>query len=230
MPSDITIVIADPARMSAIRGGLTLSGRTIWFPTNKLASAWESIQLNHPKLIAVDAVFAETPQGTTFIERVERLTIRGSAIRLIVRGNGSWMTTPRGALGSDGGERLVVPSAVIVPPALNTNTRRAHRFRVLDPLKAMVEGGQAVVVNMSILGAQVTSEPLLRPTQKVKVALPDSDDLLHLTAHVAWSKLEQAEQRTGAYCRAGIEFTDAASQTLEDYCRRHCAEQPLPSY
>lgn len=233
MPSDITIVVADATRMSAIRSGLTLSNRAIWFPANKLASAMESIQLNHPKLVAVDAVFAETPQGQTFLERIEKLTIRDSAIRLVVRSNGGWTTAPRtGTIGSDVAVKssVVVPQLTIVAPNA-TNTRRAHRFPLLDPLKAVVEGGHATVVNLSVLGAQVTSGPTLRPTQTIKIALPDSDDTLHLIGQVAWSRLEQSEQqRSEAYYRAGIEFTGAAKETLEEYCRRHCADQPLPSY
>jgi hypothetical protein len=239
MPSDITIVVADPSRMAGIRSGLTLPGRVLWFPATKLASAWDSIQMNHPKLIAVDALFAETPQGKTFLERLDTLAIRGSAIQLLVRGNGKWTTTPHNGQAVPEAatetavvipKAVVVPKGVVVAPSVGTNTRRADRFGVLDPLKALVEGGDATLINISILGAQVVSGPALRPNQSVKVALPDSDDMLHLTGHVAWSQLEQSEQRNSAYYRAGIEFTDATSQTMEAYCRRHCAGDPLPAF
>ena len=39
-------------------------------------------------------MFAETPIGQEFLERIERLAIRGSAIQLIVRAQGRWSTTP----------------------------------------------------------------------------------------------------------------------------------------
>ena len=225
--------------MAAIRSGLSLSGRLIRFSSDHLGEAFESIQLNHPKLIAVDALFAATPSGHAFLQRVEKLTIRGSAVRLIVRCNGSWTTTPcSGQSLSTASPTLgtahenpiaVAPIAVVAPPAVE-NTRRAHRFQVLDPVKAVVVGGHARLVNISVLGAQVTSGPVLRPKQTVKIALPDAGEMLRLTAHVAWSTIEQVERRREAYYRAGLEFTDAARHTLENYCHRHCAEEPLPSY
>jgi len=44
---------------------------------------------------------------------------------------------------------------------------------------------------------------------------------------VAWSIFEQTPTREVHY-RVGIEFTDAAKHTLEDYRRRYCAAQPIP--
>jgi hypothetical protein len=80
-----------------------------------------------------------------------------------------------------------------------------------------------------VLGAQVVSQPVLRPGQTVKIALPDDAELLHLTAHVAWSEFQQTKQGLHVY-RAGIAFTDAAQETLDDYRRRYGAEKPLPSF
>ena len=80
-----------------MRGSLTLSGRVIWFPANKIAAALESIQMNHPKLVIVDAQVSETQQGQAMLERIEQLAIRGSSVRLIVPrsgGTGNWTTKP----------------------------------------------------------------------------------------------------------------------------------------
>ena len=49
------------------------------------------------------------------------------------------------------------------------------------------------------------------------------------TAHVAWSTFQQTKLGTTVY-RAGVAFTDAAQETLDDYCRRYGAENPLPSF
>lgn len=239
MASDITVVVADESRMAAIRSGLAISGRVVCFPTNKVAAAWESIQLNHPKLIAVEALFGETPQGRTFMERVEGLEIRGSAIQLIVRGNGNWATTPyigqspaveattRNAAGTDGA-MPIIQTAIAVPKA-SANTRRAQRFQVLDPLTAIVEGADVAVVNLSVIGAQVVTQSILRPAQTVKIELPNSEEALQLIAAVAWSTLEQAKPSLEVYYRAGMEFTNAATRTLEEYCRQHCVGEPLGS-
>jgi len=242
MASDITVVIADAAQTLLIRAGLPLSGRVTWFTSGNLFAAHASIQMHHPKVIAVEAVFAETPSGQEFLERIERLAIRGSAIQLVVRTQGKWATTPYAgqlataesqavaAAGSTERPVAVDPRLAVAAQTKGANTRRASRFRILESLNAVVENGQATLVNISTLGAQVVSQPALKPTQKVKIMLPDTDEMIHLTAHVAWARFEQPQPGTAPHYRAGMEFTDAAQEILEDYCRRHCSQDPLPSY
>lgn len=226
--------------MPLIQSASLFSGRVIRFTDNKLAAAFESIQLNHPRLVAIEAPLAQTPQGQAFVERVEKLGVRGSTIQLIIQTNGRWATTPYGGQpeAAAGGANasanrkaaVVSAPATISVPAKGANTRRAHRFKVLDSLNAVVENRQANLVNISILGAQVVSQPALRPNDNVKILLPDDSQTVRVTAHVAWSTFEQARMGTDTYYRAGMEFTDAAKEILEDYCRRHCEGLPLPSY
>ena len=247
MPADLTVIIADVSRMAAIRSSLPVSGRVVWFNNTSLASAFEAIRSHQPRLVSVDTIFAQTQQGVGFIKRVESLALPACAIRLIIHSSAGWTTSPREAQVSideapTGGlpASPVGPAAVVAPtvvvtvvPALTSaagaNTRRAPRFPMLDSLNASVEGGQASLVNISVLGAQLVSQPVLRPGQTVKIALPDANDLLRLTAHVAWSLFQQGHQGAAVY-RAGIAFTDAAQETLDDYCRRYGAENPLPTY
>lgn len=238
MPSDFTIVVADAARMPAIRAGLHVVGRAMHITSGNLASAMDSIRNFQPKLVAIDAHFAQTLTGAAFMERIEKLTIPDGEIRLIVKIDGSWVTTAR-----PHGTGDVMPSApaIIAPPAPSVtsapvstvhlaavSTRRAPRFLVRDPLDVVVENGSAALIDISILGAQVVSGPVLRPNQKIKIALPDTRDLLHVMAHVAWSTFEKPQLAADAHYRAGIEFTGAAQEALEDYRRRHCADEPIP--
>src|SRR4051812_29852062 len=242
MASDITVVIADAAQTLAIRAGSVFSGRMGWFTPGNLFAAHESIQMHHPKLIAVEAVFAESTPGQEFLGRIERLAIRGSAIQVLVRAQGKWTTAPYTSqimpaaspavhVATSARSGAAVPRLPIsAAPVKGANTRRANRFKVLESLDAVVENGQATLVNISILGAQVVSQPALKPTQKVRIVLPDLDDTVRLTAHVAWASFEQPQPGTAPHYRAGMAFTDAAKEILEDYCRRHCAQDPLPSY
>jgi len=235
MPSDFTIVVAEPARMPAIRAGLPVLGRAMHITSGNLPSAMESIKNFQPKLVAVDASFAQTLTGAAFIERVEKLAIADGEIRLIVRIEGAWVTTSRhpstGVVVSSAPAIVDVPSMAAPVTAARiaaVSTRRAPRFLVRNPLDVVVENGSASLIDISILGAQVVSGPALRPNQKIKIALPDTRDLLNVMAHVAWSTFEKPKLTTEAYYRAGIEFTGAAQEALEDYRRRHCAEEPIP--
>ncbi len=240
MPSEITVVVSDSAQTAVIRSGLTLSGRVMWFSEGNLASALDSIRMNHPKLVAVEAAFAQRPQGQVFLSKIEQMAIRGSAIQLVVRANSGWATTPYNAgemaaaqsqsVSAAGLRVAAAERAPAAPQTKGANTRRASRFKVLESLNAVVENGQANLVNISIIGAQVVSPSVIRPTQKVKIMLPDSKDMVELNGQVAWSTFERIQLQTEPYYRAGMEFTDAAQEILEDYCRRHCSHDPLPSY
>jgi hypothetical protein len=216
--NDVTVLIADAHRLAALRDGFHLPGRVLRFSNGNLPSAFESIRGNQPGAVVLDAGFAQTPEGRAFVHRVEQLSIPDSEIRVVEFANGVWTATPLGAK----------PAAPIPVPHGGLNTRRAPRFLALDPRQAVVEGATASLVDLSVLGAQVVSKPLLRPNQKIKVALPDSGETLALGAHVAWSLFEKPKQEIEPYYRAGMEFDDATTKALEDYCKRHCAGNPLP--
>ena len=221
MRTEVTVVIADPQRLAAFRDDLHLVGRVLRFSSSNLASVLESIRANQPQLVAIDAAFAGTVPGEAFVERVEQLQIPASEIQLVARVNGAWAIQPRPG--------YAVAPRVVDMKSTGLNTRRTPRFLVLDPLQAVVESaGKAGLVDMSVMGAQVMSEPILRPNQKIRVALPDANQTLRVTAHVAWAVFENPHYAPQAYYRAGMEFTDAAQQALEDYCRRHCSEDPIP--
>src|SRR5258706_14910492 len=79
MASEISIVVADVSRASAIRDRVQLPGRAIDFTSGNLGSAMESIRAYRPKVVAVDALFAQMPAGVAFIDRVDALALPGTA-------------------------------------------------------------------------------------------------------------------------------------------------------
>jgi hypothetical protein len=243
MPTDLTICVADVSRLAAIRGGLQLSGRGTWFNSANLASALDAIKANEPRLVLLDAVFAQTQQGGVFTKRIDALGLPECVVRLIIRANGAWTTSPRETpvladeppiskliqAPSPLAAAAVAEPAPEAPSSGGANTRRAPRFPMLETLNAVVETGHASLVNISVLGAQIVSLPVLRPGQTVKIALPDAAEMLRLTANVAWSSFQQTKEGTVVY-RAGVAFTDAAQETLDNYCKRYGAEKALPTY
>jgi len=235
MPADVCVLVADPTRLDAIRQGTSLPGRLMPFASTSLASAIASIRAYRPKTVALEAVFAETPAGVGFIEQVEPL-VRGG-ILLVVEHDGQWIATARGngrsqPIPSRGDSKIVAPSprqvaAVAAPPVEPANTRRAPRFSVREQLEVVVESGHASLIDLSVLGAQIVSLPLLRPNQKLKIDLTDTNDGVSVIAQVAWSLFEKPTAQTEPYYRVGLEFTGAARQALEKYRQRHCDEKPL---
>jgi hypothetical protein len=209
--------------MAAFRAELRLPGRVLHFVTTNLSAAFDTIRSHQPGLIAIDGEFAETLAGRTLIDRVDKLSIAGSRTQLVTRVKGAWTTTSLASATAD-----AAPATATKVKTVGKSTRRAPRFLVIDPLQAAVESSKANLVDLSVLGAQVVSTPALRPNQMIKIALPDADDTLLATAHVVWAYFEKPAGAQAPQYRVGLEFTQAASEALEDYCHRHCAEDPLP--
>ena len=103
--------------------------------------------------------------------------------------------------------------ALVAAPMAVVSTRRAPRFLVRDPLNAVIESGSATLIDISVLGAQIVSGPALRPRQKIQIALPDTSDLLHVTAHVAFGPAAVIvdNERT-------LELVEMISSLVRDLC------------
>src|SRR5262249_57261656 len=78
-----------------IRDGLVLPGRMMHFASSSLASAVESIRAYRAKVVAVDALFAQTTSGVSFLARLDSM-LPANAIRLIVQQpDGRWIAASR---------------------------------------------------------------------------------------------------------------------------------------
>ena len=162
-------------------------------------------------------------RGRAFIDRLNVPALAASEIQLVSHAGVRWTLAPLGAAASP----QAAPAPVVSAQA-GLNTRRTH-FSVFTPAEAVVDGKPTNLVDVSVLGAQVLSNPMLRPQQKIKVALSDVEEtILRFTAHVAWSVFEKPRPEKAPHYRAGMEFDDATAQALEKYCQRHCSNSPIP--
>ena len=217
---DLVVVVADALRLRAVRLAGHFHGRVLYFSDSNLISAFESIRAHEPGVVALEGHFAHTSEGRAFAERLQKMAVPGLEVHLVTFTNGAWSTGPLS---------VPPPAAAAAAAAIAINTRRVPRFPLVNPLAMKIDGQSSNLVNMSVMGAQVLSAPTLRPNQKLKVTLPDEgNSLLSVTAAVAWSSFELPANAPRPYYRAGMEFTDAAVQALENFCKRHCSGQPLP--
>jgi hypothetical protein len=217
MPIEVTVLIADAKQIPSLRAEAPVPGSVLYFSDANLASALESIRALHPKVVAIESHFAQGAAGRAFIGRLRALSLTSVETRLLGRANGAWSTAP---LNGD----VLVP--VTQPAALNT--RRAPRFLVRDPAPAVIDGVATNLIDISVLGAQVVSEPVLRPKQRIMVTIVEDEAVLRFFAHVAWSVYEKPRAAPMPHYRAGMEFDQATEQALREFCRRHCAQDPLP--
>lgn len=212
--------------MSALRDGLPTPGRVLRYPTSNLASALESIRANQPGLIIIDSQFLHGDSGPAFIERVNGLALSKVVLQQAVFDHGHWTMTPLDQAPPE--QRPPDSQRVVAVKKAGLDTRRAPRFLVKDIEQAIADGASIDVVDLSVLGAQVISQPMMRPNQKIRVNLPDPAGAIQLTASVAWSVYEKPANKPRPQFRVGVQFDDAESATLEEYCKRHCQSNPLP--
>jgi hypothetical protein len=203
MSTDVTILIAEPQLLTTLRNEVKITGRPLYFSVSNLASALESIRALQPHIVALESMFAGTDRGRAFIDRLQVEAPAASEIQLVSHASGRWTLAPLGAKPAAARPPHAAP-APVAPAQAGLNTRRAPRFPVFTPAEAVIDGKPTNLVDISVLGAQVVSDPALRPQQKVKVALPDVEEtILRFTARVAWSVFEKPRPAKVPHYRAG---------------------------
>jgi hypothetical protein len=112
--------------------------------------------------------------------------------------------------------------AVTVPdaPLDQRGTRRAPRCRVAGQVSVLIDGNAAALVDLSTCGAHVVSPTILKPNQRVRVALPDDAGVVKFNAAVVWASFEMPSKGGPRY-RAGINFVDADGPSVDAFCGRH---------
>ena len=156
---------------------------------------------------------------------VEAVSLTDTEIRVVSPEGESTRMSPRGP--SDG-SRDGAAGGVAAPPAArpqlreHRGTRRAPRFKLARSIDVRVDGHQAALVDVSTIGAQVISTVALKPNQRVRLVLADTQDTVRCTAVVTWAALEILPQ-SGPRYRAGLEFLDANTAAVDAYCSRYRA-------
>jgi hypothetical protein len=100
-------------------------------------------------------------------------------------------------------------------------TRRAPRHRVRSGVEIQLDGNPVTVVDLSTVGAQVLSNTILRPNQKVRVSIPNDDFVMRFRGAIAWAKFELPKPSAPPLYRAGVEFIDADAAALAEFCRKN---------
>jgi PilZ domain len=174
--------------------------------------ALEAITSRKPEVVAIEQEFATTPRGAALINRIKADPVLALCeIRIV-----SLIADPVSV-----GRGKPSPAASPAAPALDQRgTRRAPRFRVSGQVEVLVDGNLALLVDLSVIGAQVLSPTVLKPNQRVRMALSDEHSSVRFNAGVAWASFEIPKNTNPRY-RAGIEFIDADKAAVNAYLARH---------
>jgi hypothetical protein len=198
-------------------------------------TALEAIITGRPDVIAIERVFAKKSRGAALINRIKAdSSLDTCEIRIVAHDGGS-PTKPvvatTAAVQAVGSPRpAAVAAAVATPPAAldQRGTRRAPRYRIIEGIEVLIDGNPAMLVDLSTVGAQVVSNTLLKPNQRVRLSFQEGVKPVRFSAGVAWSAFElpKGEPRY----RAGIEFFDADEAAVTRFCETNrAADAPKPA-
>ena len=209
------IVIASAPMVSAWRVQLDDQPNTRIFSETDFLQALDVIIQERPEIIALDPMFAATARGAALVARVKAdPRLHGLEIRTLV---------PDGV-----DEPMVVPSAeskaaatLQSQPLDACGTRRAPRYPMGSDVDAKVNGTAGRLVNLSITGSQLLAPIRLRPAEGIRVTLAAESFDLRLSGTIAWVSLEIAAKSNGQRYRFGVEFRNADTQLLDQFCMRH---------
>jgi PilZ domain-containing protein len=237
------VVIAASNLMPSLRERLADDGELVVFPDTEPIQALQAILEHRPSLIVLERLFAATPRGAALINRIKNDPQLGHAEVRVMSHSGDYrrvVSKPSGAppppsapaaaeTGSPNDGTAVAETAAVAAVAAEPpprpldwhGTRRAPRHRIRQGVEIQLDGNPAQVVDLSQVGAQVVSQTILRPNQKVRVSVPNDDFVMRFRGSIAWAKFELPDPTAPPRYRAGIEFADADARAVEAYCQKN---------
>jgi hypothetical protein len=188
-----TVLIAAPEHLQALMEREEFSGAQA-FQAQDALRALEVITRKRPDVVALERMFR------------------------IVAHDSEYSRVPPSAPvpAADGSVVAVAVPAPAAAPLDQRGTRRAPRVRIVDGVEVAIDGNAATLVDLSVIGAQVVSPTILRPNQRVRMSMGETNRPIRFAASVAWASFELAQ--TGPRYRAGLEFFDADAKAIEQFC------------
>lgn len=229
------VVIGASDLLSALveRAGLD-PDEALTFSDTEPLQALEAITDHRPRIVVLERLFAATSRGAALINRLKSdPALSALEIRVLAHSGDYSRVISRPApvpvsvaaeTRSTAGMPTVPRDESAPPPSLDwRGTRRAPRYRVRPGVELQLDGNPVMLVDVSILGAQVLSPGIVRPDQRVRITVPRDDGAVRFRAMIAWARFELPRRPgdAGPQYRAGVEFVDADAAVLEKFCEEN---------
>jgi hypothetical protein len=225
VPDPCTVLIAAADLLPALKQrSWVIDTDVLTFAEEEALRALEEIIKRRPQTVALERQFAATPRGAALINRIKAdPALNESELRVVSHDSDFMRVVPRPAAAPVVAQAAPEPATVAIaaPAAIDQRgTRRAPRYKIAGDMSVLLDGNAAKLVDLSSVGAQVVSPTVLKPNQRVRMALTDDHGALRFNAAIAWAAFEIPPQRSPRY-RAGINFVDADSNAVGAFCMRH---------
>jgi PilZ domain-containing protein len=113
------------------------------------------------------------------------------------------------------------PSGHKPAPAPVQPTRRATRHAFHDDVTVEIDGVEVMVVDLSIIGAQLVAMSTLKPNRVVSLVLPREGRPITCTGKIVWARLEPDAESGALRYRAGVFFTNVDETAVEEFIALH---------
>ena len=210
MTQPCNVLIAPPDRLPTLKERTATEAlEVLAFADTEALQALEAITKRRPQVVSVERLFAASPRGAALINRIKAdPKLIQSEIRVVSHDSDYSRVSPRR------------PAPALAQLLDQRGTRRAQRFKMAGNVQVQLEGKGALLIDLSVVGAQVVSPTALKPDQQVRMALPDEVGIVRVNASVAWAAFE-IPPNGGPRYRAGINFEDADAAAVDAFCSRH---------
>ncbi|MEO8677502.1 MAG: PilZ domain-containing protein [Vicinamibacterales bacterium] len=189
------------------------------FTEMEALEALDHIIRTKPVIVALDLEFSSSTRGTALINRIkDDPSLTGCEVRVLAHDSEmSRVAVKRGG----GGAAVAVdePKAVLD----QKGTRRAARFRMKEGVEITVDGNPAIVIDLSLVGAQVVSNTVLKPNQRVRVMMGDGKAAVRCPGALAWASFEMPKGLPPRY-RGGIDFMSPDADGIDAFTKKHKVE------
>ncbi len=214
MSKPTCILIAAPELIPALRERVGDGVELVTFGDSEPLRALPAILKSRPDVVALERVFAASPRGAALMARVKAdPTLASTEIRVLSHDTSYQRVSPRRQ------SPAAKARAPRPPRRLDPGTRRAPRYRMKESIRATVNGGDAQVVDLSIVGAQLIVAGNLRPKHAVTVTLATGRKSLTAPGTIVWARAELS--RKGPMSRIGVDFADPDKPALEAFIQSH---------
>ena len=214
MDAPLVVIIAKSDHTSALRKRVGTEHGIAVFADAESLRAIEAIVTRPPKFVALYPTFVTTARGAALVAQVKgdpRLS--RIDVRVLAQDDDN---VPLILAQPAPSEAALLKTSL---PLDRCGTRRTPRFATRGEVAAIVNGERCEVIDISVTGAQVVVPTRLRPDQPLRITLFDREVQTQCRGVVAWSIAEPT--RGAVRYRAGVKFSDADSDTLDVFCRRH---------
>jgi hypothetical protein len=226
--SAVAICIAASNLMPSLRDRLAGEGDVLSFADSEPIPALQAILDHRPRLIVLERLFAATPRGAALINRIKTdphlahaevrvMSHTGDFVRQVVKPS----VRPAPAAVASAHPPLGAGTDPHARPLDWHGTRRAPRHPLRSGVEIQLDGSAAMVVDISVVGAQVLSPTILRPNQRVRVSIAGDDTISRFRGAIAWAKFELPKAAGPPRYRAGVEFLDADAAVVSDFYSKY---------